>query len=39
MKFVLNFWNVYDYLVENGLCDFLQKGELYFFQVFQSNVE
>ena len=39
MKFVLNSRNVYDYLVENGLCDSLQKGEPYPSQASQSNVE
>ncbi|MDE5098476.1 MAG: aminoglycoside phosphotransferase family protein, partial [Trichodesmium sp. St16_bin4-tuft] len=39
MKFVLNSRNVYDYLVENGLCDSLQEGEPYPSQNSQSNVE
>ncbi|MDE5074398.1 MAG: aminoglycoside phosphotransferase family protein, partial [Trichodesmium sp. St5_bin8] len=39
MKFVLNSRNVYDYLVENGLCDSLQEGERYPSQNSQSNVD
>ncbi|NET76714.1 phosphotransferase family protein [Okeania sp. SIO1F9] len=39
MKFVLNSQNVYDYLVENGLCDSLQEAEQYPSQTSQSNIE
>ncbi len=39
MKFVLNSQNVYDYLVENGLCDSRQEAEQYPSQTSQSNIE
>ncbi len=39
MKFVLNSQNVYDYLVENGLCDSRQEAEQYTSQTSQSNIE